>query len=967
MRDDQKTKAELLRELDSLRCRVSELEQVEETLKHSKKKFKELIENTFVGVYRTTSDGRITMANPALVRMLGYSSFEELSQRNLEKERFAHQYQRSIFKDLIEREGKVVGLESAWRKRDGTTLFITENAWVVRDESGKTLYYEGILQDITERKEAEDKINQAAEDWSKTFDAISDLVFVQDKDFKLIKVNKSVCDLLKVKLGDLIGKKCYEVLHKSDKPWTNCPFVNALKDKRPHIEEVYDPNIGVPLLISTSPLFDENGELTGAVHIAKDITERKKLEEALRKFEEKYRKLFKETTDAIFVADAETGTLIDCNSAAAELVGREKSELVGKHQRILHPPEEIEGEFSRTFKQHIKEKEGQVLEAQVITKKGQIKDVEIRASCLELQGEKCVQGIFRDITERKKAEERQTLRFEISKTFHSQKSLENMCKKIVSLIKEYLDCEVVALRMKEGDDYPYFVNNGFSQKFIKSENYLCIHDEKEDCLRDSRGHLVLACMCGIVINAKFNQDKPFFAKEGSFWTNSTSDLLASTKAEDRGATTRNVCNQYGYESVALIPIKVKSDNIGLLQINDKRRNLFSLGSIQLLEELGRIIGIAIESKKAEEALNESEQKYRTLVESAGESIATINEDGVFLFINRTGAERFGGKPKDYIGKTMWDLFPKKIADRQAASVRKVINTGEGRNEVALTGRQGQLRWYNTTLEPLRDSSGKVTAVMVVARDIHMLKQAEEELNKYREQMAKAEQLASVGTLSATLAHELTQPLTVIRLSIQNSLAVLETVSCPGTVVEDLKEGLSEISSLTSIIDRFRNFARISSERTVSEVDLKAVAERIVKLLDESAWRVKVTLQVEGMDKLPPIYSHEKDLEQLFFSLIENAIQAANGKKSRQVIISGAVRDGHIELQFSDNCGGIAPGNLDKIFEPFFTTKPTSERTGLGLCVVERIVSRLGGKVRVETKLGKGSTFFVTLPIKGDER
>jgi signal transduction histidine kinase len=313
------------------------------------------------------------------------------------------------------------------------------------------------------------------------------------------------------------------------------------------------------------------------------------------------------------------------------------------------------------------------------------------------------------------------------------------------------------------------------------------------------------------------------------------------------------------------------------------------------------------------------------------------------------------------------LFPKKIADRQAAGVRKVIHTGKGKNEVALTGRQGQLRWYNTTLEPLRDSSGKVIAAMVVARDIHKLKQAEEELNKYRAHMAQAEQLASVGTLSATLAHELTQPLTVIRLSIQNSLAELETVSCPDTVVEDLKEGLSKISNMTSMVNRFRNFARISTKITVSKVDLKAVAERIVKLLDESAWRAKVTIRVEGMDKLPPIYTCERELEKLFFSLIENSIQAADGKKNRQVIISSVVKDEHIELQFSDNCGGIAPENLDRIFEPFFTTKNADERTGLGLCVVERIVSQLKGKIRVESKLGKGSTFFVTLPIKGDGR
>jgi PAS domain S-box-containing protein len=373
-----------------------------------------------------------------------------------------------------------------------------------------------------------------------------------------------------------------------------------------------------------------------------------------------------------------------------------------------------------------------------------------------------------------------------------------------------------------------------------------------------------------------------------------------------------------------------------------------------------------EHKKVEEALHESEQKYRTLVETAGESIATINKDGVFLFMNETGAKRLGGKPEDYVGKTMWDLFPKKTADQQASGVRKVINTGKGRNIVSLTELQGQLRWYNTTTEPLRDDSGKVIAVMVIARDIHELKQAEEELNKYREQMTRAEELASVGTLSATLAHELTQPLTVISLSIENSLAELEKTSCPDTVVENLKEGLSEIWRMTSMLNRFRNFARMSSEKTVKEVELKAVAERIVNLFDESAWRAKVALQVEGMDKLPRIYSYERELEQLFFSLIENAIQAADGKKRRQVIISSAVKDEHIELQFSDNCGGIAPENLDKIFEPFFTTKPAGEGTGLGLCVVERIVSQLGGEVRVKSKLGKGSTFFVTVPIKGDE-
>ena len=104
----------------------------------------------------------------------------------------------------------------------------------------------------------------------------------------------------------------------------------------------------------------------------------RRVKEELRESEEKYRTQFDEALDAIFVADTKTGILVDCNQAALELVGRKKSEIVGKHQRTLHPPEENGGEFSRTFEQHLKEKEGQILEAHVITKKGEIKDVTIK-------------------------------------------------------------------------------------------------------------------------------------------------------------------------------------------------------------------------------------------------------------------------------------------------------------------------------------------------------------------------------------------------------------------------------------------------------------------------------------------------------------------------------------------------------------------------------------------------------------
>jgi len=238
------------------------------------------------------------------------------------------------------------------------------------------------------------------------------------------------------------------------------------------------------------------------------------------------------------------------------------------------------------------------------------------------------------------------------------------------------------------------------------------------------------------------------------------------------------------------------------------------------------------------------------------------------------------------------------------------------------------------------------------------------LEAFREQMTRAEHLASLGTLGATLAHELTQPLTVIQLSIQNALKGLEGTSSPKAVREDLHDSLEEISNATAIIERFRSFVRQPSKEAVTNVAVHKVAQRILRLLEESTRRLGVTLESRDLGDLPPVRVRESELAQVFFVLSQNAIQAADPAKGSCLCVSGRRQGDSVELQFKDNCAGISADHLEHIFEPFFTTKPPGEGTGLGLCVVQRIVSQAGGHLRVESKLGRGTTFFVTLPIKG---
>jgi hypothetical protein len=143
---------------------ITERKQAEKTLQESEERFRSLYENSTIGIYRTTPEGKIILANPTLVKLLGYSSFEELSERNLEKDGFEPSYERTHFMDVLKREGEVKGLESAWTRMDGTTLFVNESARAINDKEGKIIYYDGIIEDITLRKKAEQELIIANKD-----------------------------------------------------------------------------------------------------------------------------------------------------------------------------------------------------------------------------------------------------------------------------------------------------------------------------------------------------------------------------------------------------------------------------------------------------------------------------------------------------------------------------------------------------------------------------------------------------------------------------------------------------------------------------------------------------------------------------------------------------------------------------------------------------------------------------------
>jgi len=152
-------------------------------------------------------------------------------------------------------------------------------------------------------------------------------------------------------------------------------------------------------------------------------------------------------------------------------------------------------------------------------------------------------------------------------------------------------------------------------------------------------------------------------------------------------------------------------------------------------------------KRAEKALAESEEKYRLLVESAGEVISTVSEEGEFLFMNSTAAERLGGRPEDFIGRRMADLFPPDVARRQLDSIRQVIRGGQAAIVDSWTSVQGRPCWYRTSIQPLREAEGPSRSALVIARDITEMKEAEQAL---RASEATARALLDISSERAIL-------------------------------------------------------------------------------------------------------------------------------------------------------------------------------------------------------------------------
>lgn len=343
----------------------------------------------------------------------------------------------------------------------------------------------------------------------------------------------------------------------------------------------------------------------------------------------------------------------------------------------------------------------------------------------------------REVVEKRRSEGERAVALEVLKVLSHRSGKREALRQIMGIVMRYTGVEAVGVRLQEGEDYPYYVYDGFPDEHILLENSLCAHDLEGQLMRNEVGNSILECMCGNIIRGRFDPLKPFFTEGGSFWTNSTTELLASTSVKDRLAKTRNTCNGEGYESVALIPIRTRNETLGLLQLNDSSPNRFNLRMICFLEGLAWDIGSVLAGVDQKDKLREAMEQYRTIFESVRDPIFLIDVDD-FTILRANGAARRWILQREISPSA--DTCHSALAARdlpcelygETCPILKMLEIGEGVSEEYARFDEGGNRLYvEESANPVTDSEGRITKAVLIVRDVTERRLAEDYLVRYR--------------------------------------------------------------------------------------------------------------------------------------------------------------------------------------------------------------------------------------------
>jgi len=529
------------------------------------------------------------------------------------------------------------------------------------------------------------------------------------------------------------------------------------------------------------------------------------------------------------------------------------------------------------------------------------------------------------------------------------------------ILLEFSGCNSAGLWLKERGKYYRSEVTRSRKQLFHLEIMPALQNENGKTIPDTQKSTPLEQLCIDILLGHYDPDLPFFTKNGSCWTADTEKSPTLQSKKESGSRAGKLAVDGNYRSLALIPISVANENIGLLQLKSSRPGFFTEEDVEFYEGIVQTLGIALTHRRAQVEVRERVKELTCLygiaklVERPEVSIQEILQGIVELLPPAWLYTSIASARIVVDGKSYSTPFFREKGQKQSADI---VVGGEHRGVVEVIYREKKPELDEGPF--LREERSLIDTI---AREVALIierKQTEEDKTQLQEQLRHADRLATIGQLAAGVAHELNEPLGSILGFAQ---LAQKQPRLSNQVKEDIEKIMKASLHAREVVKKLMLFARqMPPQKT--RVKLNQIIEEGLYFLESRCEKEGIKVVRLLSQGIPEITADPAQLTQVLVNLVVNAIQAMpNGGK---LTVKTEVSNDHVKFTIKDT--GIGMGNkaLKKIFLPFFTTKNVGQGTGLGLPVVHGIVTSHGGTIHVESKEGSGSTFEIKLPVRGPQ-